>query len=135
MSSVRVEANVSAYFEFQQEAPNGSLNAFVFKLADPARIAEARAIVANKSGLHVQGTIVKAPVPYNPAWTFHLEPSSIRFFQMSIEVCDANVTYVAENLNQVGSDFLPGNHWCPWSSMLTREVTDLIDSVTERLST
>ena len=124
-----------AYFEFQQETPAGGLNAFVFKLTDPARIAEARAIIADESGLHVQGTIVIAPVPYNPNWAFHLDPSSIRFFQMAIEVCDANVTYVAENLRQVGTDFLPGNHWCPWSSVLSREVTSLIDPVTERLLT
>lgn len=125
---------MSAYFEFQQEAPNGERKAFVIKLTDPVRINEARAIIADKSGLHVQGTIVTTPVPYNPCWAFYLDPSSIRFFQVAAEVCDANVTYVAEHLSRVGTDFLPGNHWCPWSSVVTREVTHLIDPVTECMS-
>jgi hypothetical protein len=125
---------MAAYFEFQQEDPSGDINVFVFKLIDPARIAEARANIADKSGLHVQGTIIAEAKPYNPQWSFHLEPSSIRFFEMAIEVCDANVTYVAEHIDQVGTDFLPNHHWCPWSSVLTCEVTHRVDPATERLS-
>ncbi len=123
---------MTAYFEFQQKAPDGAMNTFVFALNDAARISEARAIISGNTGQHVQGTIVLSPAPYNPAWEFHLEPSSIRFFEMAIEVCDANVTFVADNLDQVGGAFLPGNHWCPWSSKLTREVTDKIDPATGR---
>ncbi len=40
---------MSAYFEFQQEAPGGDLNAFVFKLTEPARIAEARALPTSRA--------------------------------------------------------------------------------------
>ncbi len=123
---------MAAYFEFQQEAPDGALKTFIFKLTDAARVAEARKIIASKVDRHVQGTIVPTPAPYNPAWAFHLDPSSISFFQLAIEVCDANVTYVAEHLSEVGTDFLPNRHWCPWSSTLSREVTDFIDPATER---
>lgn len=123
-----------AYFEFQQSAPDGSIRSFVFKLTDATLISKARAVIAGKTGEHVQGTIVAKPVPYNPGWAFHLEPSSIRFFVFAMEVCDANVTYVAEHLAEVGTDFLPNDHWCPWSSEIVREVSNLIDPETELLS-
>lgn len=126
---------MTAYFEFQQQAPDGRIHGFIFKLDDTARIAQARRIIADGLSMHVQGMIVGNPVAYNPAWTFHLEPTSIGFFELAAEVCDANVTYVAEHLSEVGTDFLPGNHWCPWSSVVTREVTQLVDTGTERLST
>jgi hypothetical protein len=42
---------------------------------------------------------------------------------MAIEVCDANMMYVEDHLDEAGGAFLPGNHWCPWDSRVTREVT------------
>lgn len=125
---------MSAYFMFGQTSPKGEQEWFVFKLTDPAKIAEARALLGggNDAKRHVQGTIVKSRVPYNPGWSFHLDPASIGFFEMQIEVCDANVTYVEEHLDEVGGSTLPKSFWCPWSSTLTAEVTDLFDPVTER---
>jgi len=126
---------MAAYFSFQQESPDGGLHEFIFKLEDAAKIDEARSILANPSAtkVHVLGTIVTSPAPYNPAWSFHLVPHSISFFELAAEVCDANVTYVEKHLADVGSDFLPGNAWCPWSSRLNAEVSARIDSDTEAL--
>lgn len=126
---------MAAYFSFQQEAPNGELHAFVFKLVHDDKIGEARRILADHSAtkVHVLGTIVTSPAPYNSAWSFHLEPDSISFFELAAEVCDANVTYVEKHLSEVGGAFLPGNAWCPWSSRLNAEVTALIDPSTEEL--
>lgn len=123
---------MAAYFEFKQQAPDGTDNSFIFKVVDPGRIAEAREIIAKNLGRHVQGTVVAARQPYNPNWSFYLEPKTIAFFEMAIEVCDANVTLVEAQLDEVGGAFLPGAHWCPWSSVITREVTDEIDPQTER---
>ena len=124
---------MAAYFSFQQEAPDGDMHEFVFKLVSAAKIDEARQILANPSAtkVHVLGTIVASPAPYNPAWSFHLEPDSISFFELAAEVCDANVTYVEKHLADVGGAFLPGNAWCPWSSRLSAEVTALIDPGTQ----
>jgi hypothetical protein len=30
--------------------------------------------------------------------------------------------YVEDHLSEAGGSFLPGNRWCPWSSVLTKEV-------------
>jgi hypothetical protein len=39
-----------------------------------------------------------------------------------IQVCDANVEFVEENLADAGGAFLPDNFWCPWSSRVLEEV-------------
>lgn len=114
----RAAAQEAAYFEFT-DASEGS---FVIKLTDPARISEARDILDGGPDQGVMGIIVTQPAPYNPDWSYHLDPASISFFEFAIEVCDASMTYVEEHLDEVGSSFLPDNRWCPWSSELVREV-------------
>ena len=117
---------MSAYFKFQQSSREGELKTFVFRLDDERKIAEARAILKNPDSIkgHVQGTIVPSPTPYNPDWSFHLDPASIGFFEFQTEVCDSNVTYVEEHLDEIGGSFLPNSFWCPWSSKLEAEVTE-----------
>lgn len=122
----------AAYFMFEQYSPKGENEQFIFKLVDEKRITEARAILAGKINKKaVQGQIIKARAPYNPHWSFHLDPPSTSFFENAIEVCDANVTYVEEHLDEVGGSALPGGHWCPWSSRLTAEITKHINPGTE----
>ena len=116
---------MTAYFVFEQESPQGQMREFVFELLSESRIVEARSILAdtNATKVHVQGIIVSSSASYNPGWSFHLDPASIGFFEMQIEVCDANVTYVEDHLDEIGGAELPHNFWCPWSSRLIREIT------------
>ena len=125
---------MAAYFVFQQELPKGELKQFVFKLLDNQTIAQARAIIADGTmpANHVQGTIIPRTAPYNPDWSFHLDPTTIGFFAIQIEVCDANVTYVEEHLDEVGGSTLPNSFWCPWSSRLVAEITEDVDPLSER---
>lgn len=108
------------YFAFTQ-APGQE---FVFELNDEAKVAHARKIVSGdeKSRVHVMGRIVKRQAPYNPTWEYHLDPGSIDFFEMAIEVCDANMGYVNDHLDEACGSFLPGCYWCPWDSRVSREV-------------
>jgi hypothetical protein len=122
-----------AYFVFDQRSLEGECKLFVFKLVDKKKIDTARSILlgTQPTKTHVQGTIVKSPASYNQEWSFHLDPSSIDFFEMQIEVCDANVTYVERHLDEVGGSTLPKNFWCPWSSRLLMEITEQVDPITE----
>ncbi|HJT14390.1 MAG TPA: hypothetical protein VJ790_17345 [Dongiaceae bacterium] len=96
---------------------------FVIALTDPATIAEARAMASEEApSKHVTGLVVAEAVPYNAPWSFHLDPASISFAEMSIEVCDAATSYVEEHLAEVGDAFLPGRRWCPWSSRVVGEI-------------
>lgn len=108
----------AAYFEVRDV--NG--DTFVIALIDPHKITEARHIIATGSGEHVSGYVVPRKASYNPAWDFELNPDSIEFFKYSTEVCDATIAMVNDNIPTVGTDFLPGNQWCPWTSELVREV-------------
>ena len=114
-------ATLQAYFVLRDSTRT---NEFVILLRDRAKIRHARAILAETQTerTHVGGVIVKKRVPYNRRWSYHLSPRSIDFFDFSIEVCDANMLYIEENLDEVGGAFLPGSRWCPWSSTLVREI-------------
>ena len=113
---------MSVYFAVGEAATN---DRFIVRLDDPEKIAHARKIIDGKETIriHVQGKIIQTMVPYNPQWRFHLDPASIDYFSFATEVCDAAVRYVEEHLRDVGTDFLPNAHWCPWSSRIIAEVS------------
>ncbi|MEV6841095.1 hemopexin repeat-containing protein [Streptomyces sp. NPDC051133] len=97
---------------------------FVFKLTDDAKIEEARKILSGEQTdrVHVMGRIAKRPVCYNPGWSYHLDPGTISFFEVAIEVCDSSPRYLEDHLDEACGAFLPGCHWNPWTARLTREV-------------
>jgi hypothetical protein len=99
-------------------------NDFVFALNDPTLIRQAIAIISEpwERRPHVSGIIETSMAPYNRRWGFHYRPSTISFPEISVEVCDAETSYVQERLNEVGGHFLPGNRWCPWSQKVEREI-------------
>jgi hypothetical protein len=109
-----------AYFAFMDH----SQQEFVFELTDPSKIEEARNILSGKTTdrVHVMGRIKKIRKDYNPNFSYHLDPSTITFFTMAIEVCDATMSYVEDHLDEACGAFLPGCFWCPWTSRLVREV-------------
>jgi hypothetical protein len=110
-----------AYFRFTDT--NGQPR-FVIELNDPAKIEHARRILRGEETrqIHVHGRIVKRAMPYNPGWSYYLDPGTIDFFDMAIEVCDSSIQYLEDHLDEAGGAFLPGAHWCPWSSRLVDEV-------------
>lgn len=110
-----------AYFAFMQEPQREE---FVFELTDQAKIEEARKILSGQitDSVHVMGRIKKSRQDYNPNFSYHLDPSTITFFSMAIEVCDASMSYVEDHLDEACGAFLPGCFWCPWSSRLVREI-------------
>jgi hypothetical protein len=97
---------------------------FIIELTDPDKIETARTLIteSNALRLHVGGTLVKEPASYNKPWRFHLDPSSIYFFEMATGVCDATPTYVEAHLDEAGGAFLPNLNWCPWTSKVVAEV-------------
>ncbi|MBB5781179.1 BP74-related protein [Nonomuraea jabiensis] len=97
---------------------------FVVQLTDPEKIAHARDLLAGttRDEPHLLGRIIKRPVAYNPRWSYHYDPSTVTFFDMAIEVCDATIPYVEDHLDEAGGAFLPGLYWCPWTSRLVREL-------------
>ncbi|MEG4964446.1 MULTISPECIES: BP74-related protein [unclassified Microcoleus] len=97
---------------------------FVIELTDETKIQQARNILngTEKDATHVMGRIIKRPAPYNSKWSYQLDPATIGFFNMAIEVCDSTTTYLEDHLDEAGGAFLPGAFWCPWSSRLVKEI-------------
>lgn len=110
-----------AYFRFTD---TDGQPRFVIRLTDADKIAHARRILSGEETdrIHIMGRIIKRPVPYNPGWNFHIDPDTVNFFHVAIEVCDASMRYVEDHLDEAGGAFLPGAMWCPWSSRLVDEV-------------
>jgi hypothetical protein len=108
------------YFRCYQENVHRT---FVIELHDEAKIKQARAYAEGRDdSKSIAGTVVKAPRRYNRPWSWHLDPKTIEFVTNSTEVCDASVIDVERHLNEIGGDFLPRAHWCPWRSRLIEEV-------------
>lgn len=112
---------VEAYFEVIEL---GSPHRFVIKLVDREKIDLARRIACGRERrrVHLMGTIVRQKAPYNPAWSYHLEPASIAFLDKTAEVFQAAISDVEGHLDEVGGTMLPNAQWCPRGSRLAREV-------------
>lgn len=88
-------------------------------LDDPALIAEATALVGAGEEKIVSGRVVRGDGAFNRGWSWHLDPDSVRFVDLTIEVCDGCPSYLEAHLDewleQVGQ-------YCPWSTeVLARE--------------
>lgn len=96
---------------------------FVIRLTDSNKINQARSQLNGSAPLmSITGIIVKESVWYNPSYNFHYDSSTIDFFELSIEVCDATFAYTEEHLQEAGGSFLPELRLCPWGSYLVEEL-------------
>lgn len=95
----------------------------MIKLVDVDRIQEARNMLkTGQPTKSVMGKIIKTAAAYNPPWHYQLDPTSIKFFELATEVCDADPTWIEENLSDICNAALPNCVWCPWNSQLLSEV-------------
>lgn len=101
---------------------DGFSSDFILRLDDPLKIETARLQVANPT-LSVTGIIVKEKACWNPGYSFHYDPKTVDFFELSMEVCDATFRYTEEHLEEAGGAFLPGLRLCPWGSFVVEEVS------------
>lgn len=110
---------VEAYFKF---VVGDRPETFIFKLTDLTKITQARWYLSNNPRIILNGIIATTAASYNPPWHFHYIPETVGFTELAPEVCDSEIRYVEEHLEEVGGAFLPGNRWCPWGSKLVEEV-------------
>ncbi|EFA84308.1 putative protein serine/threonine kinase [Heterostelium album PN500] len=75
---------------------------FIIKLIDEENIKHARGLLDGSitERPHFMGRIRKTTANYNPRFSFHLDSKTISFFDIAIEVCDANTNYVEEHLDE-----------------------------------
>ena len=109
-----------AWFTFT----DASNEIFVFKLTDGDAVSHARALLdgSETGDPRIAGTVVKSEADYNIGWSYHLDPASIFFFELSTEVGDSTMRYIEDHLPEVGGALLPGSVWTGWSSSLLEEL-------------
>jgi hypothetical protein len=123
----------AAYFRFiNADGSDEDLyeRGFVFELNDPLKIAHARRILSGeeREQVHVAGRIIARSMPYNPEWSYCLDPVSVSFFARSDgRTFDANMYYIEDHIDEVGGVLLPGHRWCPSDSRLVAEVKPEMD--------
>jgi hypothetical protein len=110
-----IQANESTEAYFMFDCPEHP-ETFIFKLTDPAKIEQARAILNGKASGMISGAIIRQPVYYNAPWSFYLDPKSISFPEMAIEICDSSIKGVEDNVNSAYPT------WCPWCTRLVKEI-------------
>lgn len=83
---------------------------FKVELATPELVAHAKSLLAGESLAAIpNGVVVRDDSGVNEPWSWHIDPSTLEFANVTIEVCDGIPQYVEDEI--VTSD-----RFCPWSA-------------------
>jgi hypothetical protein len=83
---------------------------YKIELATPELVAHAEALLAGESVAAIpNGIVVRDDPGPNAPWSWHIDPATLHFADMTIEVCDGLPSYVEDEI--VTSD-----QFCPWSA-------------------
>lgn len=97
-----------------RSAPNGEI--FRILLRDSSVIAQARALVGAGTRRIVLGTLARGNGGFNTPWNWHLDPDTVRFPDLAIELCDGCPSDVEMNGGNWGN-----GTFCPWTSEIIAE--------------
>ncbi len=109
-------------FRFGMHSDRSGSEDFIAKTADPAVIDKVLAelqIPVDQRLLHIHGAIDRGNDGYNLSWSWHFIPGQWDLTEMSIEVCDAEPSYVEAHLDEWLS---MQNAFCPWDSYVKEEI-------------
>lgn len=82
---------------------------FVVRTADKETIRLADENRLGRSRRFPIGTLMPGSGGFNAPWTWHLDPSSVEFVEMAIEVCDGRPSYVETHQAEYP-------RYCPWGA-------------------
>jgi hypothetical protein len=80
------------------------------RLTDPADIEVARALLAGEEAPSIpSGVVVRGDPDVNVGYSWHIDPESVEFADVTVEVCDGRPSDV--QANEITSD-----RYCPWGA-------------------
>ena len=82
---------------------------FVVRVTDPASIQLAMDNLAGRNQRFPIGTLRPGDGGFNQPWTWHLDPASVRFVEVAVEVCDGRPSYVETHQAAYAT-------YCPWGA-------------------
>ncbi|PHN04628.1 BP74-related protein [Flavilitoribacter nigricans] len=109
------------FFEF---AHQGSDYTFIAWTRDSTVLSHVEAQLALPEAervQHINGQILEQPegCDLNTGWSWYFNPEDWDLADLSIELCDGNPQYVEDHLE----DYLDIDRYCPWSSYVSREIS------------
>jgi hypothetical protein len=79
-------------------------------LTDPADIEVARALLAGGEAPGIpNGLVVRGDPDVNTGYTWHIDPESVEFVDITVEVCDGLPSDVEKAI-------ITSDRYCPWSA-------------------
>jgi len=82
---------------------------FVARVTDPDTIRLAEANLDRQNNRFPIGTLKPGNGGFNTPWTWHLDPDSVRFVEVAIELCDGRPSYVESHQSEYA-------RYCPWGA-------------------
>jgi hypothetical protein len=90
---------------------------FRILLQDAALIRQADTLLASGRASVVAGSLRAGDGGFNAPWSWHLDPASVTFPDVTVEVCDGCPRFVEANL----SYWLQLGHFCPPAQVIARD--------------
>jgi hypothetical protein len=83
---------------------------YKIELATPELVAHAQALLDGEAVASIpNGIVVRDDPGVNAPWSWHIDPASLEFADMTIEVCDGLPSYVEDGT-------ITSERFCPWSA-------------------
>ncbi len=93
--------------------------AFNVRITDPDVIRRAQDLVGASQQPILSGALRRGNGGFNAPWSWHLEPATIEFADITIEVCDGCPAMVENDLDYWVDTV---GRFCPWTSRIVRRV-------------
>jgi len=85
---------------------------YKIELATPELVAHAEALLAGEDVASIPlGRVVRDDPGVNAPWSWHIDPATLEFADMTIEVCDGLPSYVEDGT-------VTSPDYCPWSAKI-----------------
>jgi len=80
------------------------------ELATPELVEHAEALLAGEAVARIPlGRVVRGETSVNSGWSWHIDPATLEFADVTIEVCDGLPSYVEDEI-------VTSPDYCPWSA-------------------
>ncbi len=87
---------------------------YKIELTTPELQQHARDLLAGEDVASIpNGVVVRDDPGVNAPWSWHIDPATLEFADMTIEVCDGLPSYVEDGV-------VTSERYCPWSAKIIR---------------
>lgn len=97
--------------------PGTTSAAVHLQISNAAAVAQAEALLQTGESRWAAGVIRRGDGGFNPAWSWHVDPATVSFAEVTIEACQATPDYIEQTLDY----WIEFGQVCIWGSIEARE--------------